>query len=245
MEQLERFKDFRTENGSSQGQNLALTGLLVPSSLDSGIPGAARLFRAWGGRATRLSLSLFGYPRRAGAPPGDVAVYLFSPIRCARALFRAKVDGFVPHTQHVNLRIVRTPTRVRQGNHTSSQSGIKSSCSIALMRTTRHRMPASASTHQGPKKRGFDPALRAGGEVDIPVAGWLCRACGWIRGGLVFKARRLLYHSTLGLRGIQKKKLSGTPVAGWPCRALSCRARRRTRGRLSPQSRIKSPSQSP
>ena len=30
------FKDFRTENGSSQGQNLALTGLFVPSSLDSG-----------------------------------------------------------------------------------------------------------------------------------------------------------------------------------------------------------------
>jgi len=30
------FKDCRTENGSSQGQNLALTGLFVPSSLDSG-----------------------------------------------------------------------------------------------------------------------------------------------------------------------------------------------------------------
>jgi len=26
------------------------------------------------------------------------------------------------------------------------------------------------------------------------------------RGGLVFKAHRLLYHSTLGLRGIKKKK---------------------------------------
>ena len=28
---------FRTENGSSQGQNLAFTGLCVPRSLDSGI----------------------------------------------------------------------------------------------------------------------------------------------------------------------------------------------------------------
>ena len=31
---------FRTENGSSQGQNLVLTGLCVPSSLDSGPSGA-------------------------------------------------------------------------------------------------------------------------------------------------------------------------------------------------------------
>ena len=30
------FKDFRTEKGSRQGQNLALTGLCVPSLLDSG-----------------------------------------------------------------------------------------------------------------------------------------------------------------------------------------------------------------
>ena len=30
---LNGFKNFRTENGSSQGQNLALTGLFVPSSL--------------------------------------------------------------------------------------------------------------------------------------------------------------------------------------------------------------------
>ena len=28
----------------------------------------------------------------------------------------------------------------------------------------------------------------------------------WLRGGLVFKAQRLLYHSTLGLRVIKKKK---------------------------------------
>jgi len=33
---LNGFEDFRTENGSSQGQNLALTGLFVPSSIDSG-----------------------------------------------------------------------------------------------------------------------------------------------------------------------------------------------------------------
>ena len=33
---LNGLNHFRTENGSSQGQNLALTGLFVPSSLDSG-----------------------------------------------------------------------------------------------------------------------------------------------------------------------------------------------------------------
>ena len=31
------FKDFRTENGSSQSQNLVVTGLFVPNSLDSGL----------------------------------------------------------------------------------------------------------------------------------------------------------------------------------------------------------------
>ena len=34
---LNGFQDFRTGHGPSQGQNLALTGLHVPSSLDSGI----------------------------------------------------------------------------------------------------------------------------------------------------------------------------------------------------------------
>ena len=29
----------------------------------------------------------------------------------------------------------------------------------------------------------------------------------WFRGGLVFKAHRLVYHSTLGLRVIKKKKV--------------------------------------
>ena len=33
---LKGFKDHRTENGSSQGQNLALTALCVPNSRDSG-----------------------------------------------------------------------------------------------------------------------------------------------------------------------------------------------------------------
>ena len=33
---LDGFKDFRIRNGSRQGHNLALTGLFVPSSLDSG-----------------------------------------------------------------------------------------------------------------------------------------------------------------------------------------------------------------
>jgi len=33
----------------------------------------------------------------------------------------------------------------------------------------------------------------------------------WFRGGLVVKARRLLYHSTLGLRDIKKNKKTTTP----------------------------------
>ena len=36
-------------------------------------------------------------------------VYFASPLRWDRALFHAKVDGFVPCTQHVNLRIARQP----------------------------------------------------------------------------------------------------------------------------------------
>ena len=36
---LHGLKDFRTENGSSQGQNLALTGSFVPRSLGSGPAG--------------------------------------------------------------------------------------------------------------------------------------------------------------------------------------------------------------
>ena len=33
--------------------------------------------------------------------------YLGSPISWDRAIFRSEVDGFVPQTQHVNLRKVR------------------------------------------------------------------------------------------------------------------------------------------
>jgi len=35
----------------------------------------------------------------------------------------------------------------------------------------------------------------------------LYRHVQWFRGGLVFKDRRLLYHSTLGLRVTKKKKI--------------------------------------
>ena len=51
----------------------------------------------------------------------------------------------------------------------------------------------------------------AEGERDERVAGshWLHRNVQQFRGGLVFKAHRLLYHSTLGLRIIQKKEGAG------------------------------------
>ena len=49
------------------------------------------------------------------------------------------------------------------------------------------------------------------------------------RGGLVFKAHRLLYHSTLGVRVIEKKKdletmsdlINPTPVSVWRYRGIS------------------------
>ena len=42
IDHLNDFEDIRTKNGSSQGHNLALTGLFVPSSLDSG-----RVWASW------------------------------------------------------------------------------------------------------------------------------------------------------------------------------------------------------
>ena len=40
-----------------------------------------------------------------------------------------------------------------------------------------------------------------------PIAVMPCRVCeSEFRGGLVFKTRRLLYHSSVGLRVIKKKK---------------------------------------
>jgi len=47
----------------------------------------------------------------------------------------------------------------------------------------------------------------AGGAAqDKPVAGVAAAAAERFRGGLVFKAHRLVYHSNLGLREIKKKK---------------------------------------
>ena len=34
----------------------------------------------------------------------------------------------------------------------------------------------------------------------------------WFRGGLIFKADRLMYHSTLGLRVIKEKKVTSSGV---------------------------------
>ena len=36
----------------------------------------------------------------------------------------------------------------------------------------------------------------------------------WFRGGLAFKAHRLVYHSALGLRVMKKKKGGGSRVGG-------------------------------
>jgi len=43
----------------------------------------------------------------------------------------------------------------------------------------------------------------------------LCRDVKRFRGRLVFKARRLEYHSTLGLRVIKKRKKKHSQVGSW------------------------------
>ena len=47
--------------------------------------------------------------------------------------------------------------------------------------------------------------MRMVGQATVLKAEW-GRARNWFRGGLVFKAHRLVYHSTLGSRVIKKKK---------------------------------------
>ena len=77
----------------------------------------------------------------------------------------------------------------------------------------------------------FDGDRDAGCKSDVPWAGggWLCvRASSLLlhrnvqrfRGGLVFKAHRLVYHSTLGLRVIKKKKKQAVPGAAPPSKSL-------------------------
>ena len=57
--------------------------------------------------------------------------------------------------------------------------------------------------------------VRVPGDVGLTVRRWpgegdgLRRNVNRFRGGLVCKARRLVYHSTLGLRVIKKKKVTG------------------------------------
>ena len=45
-----------------------------------------------------------------------------------------------------------------------------------------------------------------GGRLTVWVKTSWSRFVKWFRGGLVFKAHRLVYHSTLGWRVIKKKK---------------------------------------
>ena len=81
-----------------------------------------------------------------------VSVYLDSPIWLARALFRSKVDGFVPHTQHVSVRIVCgcNPSEAELASfplHPALREE-KNSLSRPLICTTGRRIPVSSSTNQ-------------------------------------------------------------------------------------------------
>jgi len=100
------------------------------------------------------------------------------------------------------------------GRHPVLPSRTKSPFSIPLICTGSRWSPATCSAHQGSRKRRFG---RRFGRAD---AIWSCRKretssqfreqllrrnVKRYRGGLVFKARRLLYHSTLGLRVINSR----------------------------------------
>jgi len=53
-----------------------------------------------------LSPSAAAYPALHQKLAASVSVYLVSPIWSDRARFRCTIDGFVPHLQHANSRIV-------------------------------------------------------------------------------------------------------------------------------------------
>ena len=53
---------------------------------------------------------------------------------------------------------------------------------------------------------GFLAAEMVSSAQDLQDHHVVLRDVQWFRGGLVFKAHRLLYHSTLGLRVIKKRR---------------------------------------
>ena len=55
-------------------------------------------------RRQSLSTHSLGTPAPSAPYPRSVAIYLGLPVRRAWAVCRSKVDGFVPHPQHVKLR---------------------------------------------------------------------------------------------------------------------------------------------
>ena len=70
------------------------------------------------------------------------------------------------------------------------------------------RTPNPETRNPKPETLNYAPETRTSksqttaGPAPVP----LCNPPKPFRGGLVFKAHRLVYHSTLGLRGIKKKK---------------------------------------
>ena len=122
------------------------------------VPGSGVRVRLSGSGFRVSSFELSG-DKPPNENPMSGSVYLVSPIWRARALFRFKVDGFAPHIQRVDLRIVsRTRLRISVGN------------------------------------------------VER------------FRGGLVFKAHRLFYLSTLGSRVIKKEKKKRVQGGKYPTR---------------------------
>jgi len=78
-------------------------------------------------------------------------------------------------------------------------------------------MAGGPSSHQQSHGRSFPPNWELYRSVQFSIKEQLLsRDVKRFRGGLVFKADRLLYHSTLGLRVIKKKKKRSTSMAGGP-----------------------------
>ena len=133
-------------------------------------------------------------------------------------------------------------SRLRRWSPTSPKSASKSSFSRPLVYTACRRIPASSGTNRGEWKRRVAPTLRASSHhrssEAVSAARYLrtdprrnrahkeqllYRNVQRFRGGLVFKAHRLLYQSTLGLRVIKKKKSRSalpSPVPGQARRVL-------------------------
>ena len=98
---------------------------------------------------------------------------------CRVSSFSSRVSGVGCGVWSVGFRVLVTDTDQRSAapieippcRTTSNQCGIKSSISIACMRVSSRRIPASARTYHRPEKKIFNPIVGAGGMREAPSPG--------------------------------------------------------------------------